>query len=66
MYIGFCVLIGISEMRKRGVYGSELIKRGAIGLGGFIETVLPSTSEKLVICNVLVVNGMRQSLMFLF
>ena len=28
---------------KRGVYGGSLIKRGAIGLGSFMETVLTST-----------------------
>ena len=38
--IGFCVLKLILESRKGGVYGSELIKRGAIGLGGFIYMVL--------------------------
>ena len=31
-------------MRQRGVYGSALIKRGAIGLGGFMEMILISTS----------------------
>ena len=30
-------------MMKRGVYGGSLIKRGAIGLGSFMETVLTST-----------------------
>ena len=39
----------------------------AIGLWGFTETVLVSTSGKiLVMWDVLVVNGMIQSLMFLF
>ena len=33
---GFFVLRGIFEMRNRGIYGSALIKRGAIGLGGLI------------------------------
>ena len=60
----FCVLRGILEMRKRGIYGSALIKIDAIGLGGFTETVLTSTPVKkmLVMLDVLVVNGMGQSL----
>ena len=51
-------------MRKRGVYESALIKIDAIGLGWFTETVLTSTPvEKiLVLWDVLVVNGMGQSL----
>ena len=35
--IGFCVLRGLLEANNRGVYGSLLIKRVAIGLGDFIE-----------------------------
>ena len=54
--------------RKRGGYGSALIKIGAIGLGGFMEIPLTITSgEKiLVMWDFLVVNGTRQSLIFLF
>ena len=33
----FCVLKRKLEMNKRGFYGSALIKRGAIGLGGFMD-----------------------------
>ena len=36
---GFCVFKGSLEMRKRGVYGSELIKIDAIGLGRFMVIV---------------------------
>ena len=51
-------------MSKRGVYGISLIKIGAIGLGGFIDIPLTITSGQniLVMWDVLVVNGMRQSL----
>ena len=43
MYIDFCVLIGLLEIMKRGVYGRSLIKRGAIVLWRFMETVLNIT-----------------------
>ena len=43
---GFCVLKGISKIRKREVYGSALIKVYTIGLRGFIKIVLTSTSGK--------------------
>ena len=60
---GFCLLKGLLEIRKRGGYGSEFIKKYYIDLGGFLETLLISTSVKirLVLWGVLVVNGMRQS-----
>ena len=41
--IGFYVLKQILQMRKRGVYGSSLIKIDASGLGRFTEMVLTST-----------------------
>ena len=64
----FCVLKGILEMRKRGFYGSVLIKRGAIGLRGFMEMTLTINPghKILVMWDVLVVNGTIQSLIFLF
>ena len=67
-YSGFCVLKLLQETRKRGLYGSLLIKRGTIGLRRFIVMLLTSTSGQkiLVIWNVEVVNRMRQSLMFFF
>ena len=37
MDIGFFVLKGLVEMRKRGFYGSTLIKIYAIDLGGFMD-----------------------------
>ena len=56
------------EMRERGFYGSALIKRGAIGLGGFMEMLLKINSVQniLLMWDVFVVNGTRQSLIFLF
>ena len=69
MDIGFCVLKGLLEMRKRGVYGSALIKkRCAIGLGGFMDMPLTIISDRkrLVMWDVLMVNGTRQSLIFSF
>ena len=42
--IGFCVIRGLLEMRKRGVYESALIKKGALGLKEFMEMLLMSTS----------------------
>ena len=42
----FCVLKGLLETRKRGVYVSELIKRGAIGLGEFMEMPLKLLQAK--------------------
>ena len=44
----FYVLKVILVMRKMGFYGSSLIKIGYIGLGGFMETVLMSTSCKKI------------------
>ena len=44
----FCALKGLSVMRKMVVYRSSLIKIGYIGLGGFTETVLMSTSCKKI------------------
>ena len=38
---GFFVIKGLLETRKRGVYGSALIKIDAIGLGGVMD--IPST-----------------------
>ena len=56
----FCVIKLPTEMRKMGVYGIEFIKRGAIGLRAFMETVLSMTSgKKVAMCVVQVVNGMR-------
>ena len=65
---GFCVLKVISEMRKRLVYVSALIKRGDICLGGFMEmaSTLTSGQNILVMWDVLVVNGIIQSLIFFF
>ena len=40
MNSGFCVLKGLLEMRKRGIDGSALIKRGTSGIREFVETVL--------------------------
>ena len=55
-------------MRKRRVYGSELIKRRRYWprrvYGDAIDDYIRSKS--LVMWYVLVVNGMRQSLIFLF
>ena len=36
-------------MRKRGVYGISLIKRGAIGIGGFLEMALRIISGQNII-----------------
>ena len=47
MDCSFCVLKGLLEMRKRGVYGGALIKnRGYFPGEGFVETVLTSTSAQ--------------------
>ena len=35
MYRGFCVLKGLLELKKRVVYGSRLINRCDIGIGGY-------------------------------
>ena len=61
---GFCFLKGLLETRNRGVYGSALIKRGSIGLGRFMETVLMSTSGQKILgmWDVLVANGTRKRL----
>ena len=63
-----CVLKRLLEMRKTLVYGSALIKIDDIGLGGLMEMPLtiPSGQNILVMRDILVVNGMRQSLIFLF
>ena len=45
----FCVLKGIFEIRKRGGYGSSLIKIGAIGQGRFTKTVLTSTPGRKIL-----------------
>ena len=67
MYSGLFLLKGLSEMSKRGVYGSVLIKIGPIGLGGFMETVLNITSGQTIMAmrDIILVNEMIQSLMFL-
>ena len=67
MDISFCVLNRLLEMRKRGVYWIALIKIGNIGLWGFVRTSIMGTSgKKLVMFDILVVDGMKQSSMFLF
>ena len=43
MYSSYCVLKGISETRKRVVYGRELIKIGNFGLRGSMEMELTIT-----------------------
>ena len=40
MNSGLCVLKGFLEMRKTGIDGSALIKRGTSGIREFVETVL--------------------------
>ena len=64
----FSPLKVLLEMRERGFYGSALIKRGAIGLGEFMEMLLKINSVQniLLMWDVFVVNGTRQSLIFLF
>ena len=59
--ISFCVLKLLLEMRKKGFYGSVLIKRGDIGLLGFDEMPLLITSVRtiLVMWDFLVMNGTR-------
>ena len=42
----FCVLTGIFQMRKRVLYGIALVKINAIGLGGFVDTLLVSNLVK--------------------
>ena len=46
---GLCVLKGLLEMNKMGVYGSSSIKRGTIGLGGFMEMALAITSGQKIL-----------------
>ena len=47
----FCVLKELFEMRKRRFYGSVLIKRGAIGIGGFMEMPITINSgQKYWLC----------------
>ena len=60
---GFCVFKGLFQMRKRAFYGSSLIKRDVIGLGGFVETepMIISVQKSFVIGDFLVLNGMIQS-----
>ena len=41
-----CVLTGIFQMRKRVLYGIALVKINAIGLGGFVDTLLVSNLVK--------------------
>ena len=43
---GFCFLKGLLEIGKVFLNGSELIKIGAIGLRGFMEMLLTSTSGR--------------------
>ena len=45
---GLCFLKGLLETRKRRVRGSALIKIYAIGIGGFMETLLLITSVQKV------------------
>ena len=61
------VLKVMLEMRNRGVYGSVLIKSDAICLGLLMEIYLTSTlvQKTLSMWSILVVNEMRQSLIFL-
>ena len=47
--IVFCVLKGLLEIMQRRVYGSVLIKRGATGLGGFMEMALTITSGQKIL-----------------
>ena len=64
----FCVLKRILGIRKRGVYGIVLIKKRRYWPTGFTETALTINSGQkyiLVMWDILVVNGMRQSLFFL-
>ena len=46
---GLCVLKGILEMGNRGVYVSALIKRGDIGLRGFMGRALTTTSSQKIL-----------------
>ena len=65
---GFCVLKGILEMRKRGVYGIKLIKQRRYWPRGIYGYSINNSfrSKILVMWDVYVVNGTRQSLIFLF
>ena len=58
---GFCVLNELFEMRMRVVYGSVLIKIGAIGLGGFMEVALTINSGQniFMMWDILLVNVLR-------
>ena len=50
MDIGFCVLKGLLEIRKMGVYGSVLIKKGAICLREFKDMLLKITlGQKILV-----------------
>ena len=64
MDIGSCVVKRIFKMRKRGVYGSELIKKRHYWPNSFMEMELTITSgqNSSVIWDVFVVNGTKQSL----
>ena len=67
MNSGLCVIKRLLEMRKIFLYGSVLIKRDSIDLWGFINTELTSrpVQEILVMWDVLLVNGMMHSSIFL-
>ena len=56
----FCVIKGILEMSNRGVYGILLIKNRHVWFRG-----VTSSQNILLVWDVIVVNGMRQSLIFL-
>ena len=45
----FCVLKGLFEMKKRGFIEVNGLKRGSIGLGGFMEKVLTITSDRKIL-----------------
>ena len=61
-------LNGYLEIRKRGVYRRALINRGDCVIGVSMDRELTMTpgQKLLVMWDFLVVNGTRQSLMFLF
>ena len=68
MYSVLCFLKGLPEVRKRGFYGSALIENMRYRPKGFMETVLKITLGQtiLVMWDILLLSGMRQSLMFFF
>ena len=59
MDIGFFVLKGLLEIRKRGVYGCALIKKRRYWpMGVYVDSINDySRSKILVVWDVLVVNG---------